>query len=125
MDQDVAIKVMGWKRTWIRMEGGLEPVWSIPFEQLPPIEPGSVFVAGRERFEPSTSLEDAWLVVEHLRKQGWKFQLFEQTGTDDGTARGPWGAYFGCMEHDDRYGGHGGAPFAICEAALKAAASNP
>jgi hypothetical protein len=66
----------------------------------------------------STDLEMAWLVVEHMRAQGWALDSYHSGATEEGH---PWSdAIFMrelVAEHSDRAAT---LPLAICRAALKA-----
>jgi hypothetical protein len=112
LDALVATNVMGWT-AWaspMTPKGSTEPdCWRTGDRQSPTLRISA--------FEPSTDIDDAWLVVEAMRAKGWLFALNDRNGE---TGKPCW-----CEFADVGYAVGGQAweadwPLAICRAALHA-----
>lgn len=104
LDRQVAERVMGWKTR--EQEGHL----------MVENNPGCGDLAWTPHWEPSTSIADAWLVVEAMREKGWWMYC-------ELSDKGAWVGYttFGGISKGDPPGVLASTmPEAICRAALTA-----
>ena len=104
LDARVAVEVMGWERHGV--------FWMVP--RVPDEDPRSYSGVRLEHFQPSTSIADAWLVVEKLLADGWHPTIEHDEETEQ------WYVSFG--EAAVMFATAATAPEAICLAALAALA---
>jgi len=103
IDQEIAEKVMGWKSYYSKY--GKE--WCEPDSKIPVV--GIVKILAND-WHPSTSISDAWQVVEKMKKNQYSFSL--NYFYYNGKTQASFGHFHGelCV----------GDALAICKAALKA-----